>query len=54
VSLQGCTVNGNKANGSSVGEGGGIYSFNSVLTLVDTVVKGNNATTAYDNIFQGP
>jgi len=54
VSLQGCTVNGNKANGSAVGEGGGIYSFNCVLTLANTVVKGNNATTAYDNIFSGP
>ena len=48
------TVNGNKANGTVVGEGGGIYGFGSVLTLVDTKVKGNKATTAYDDIFNGP
>jgi hypothetical protein len=33
------------------GEGGGIYAFNSTLTLVHTKVKGNKATTAYDDIF---
>jgi hypothetical protein len=49
-----CTTNGNKANGTVVGEGGGIYSFKSVLTLVNTNVKGNKATTAYDDIFNGP
>jgi hypothetical protein len=37
-----------------VGEGGGIYSFSSVLTLLDTAVKGNIATTAFDDIFIGP
>jgi hypothetical protein len=36
------------------GEGGGIYSFNSVLNLLNTTVKGNKATTAFDNIFEGP
>jgi hypothetical protein len=50
-----CTVNGNQANGSVVGDGGGIYySSNSVLTLVNTNVKGNKATTAGNDIFQGP
>ena len=53
VTLQSCTVNGNKANGSSLGEGGGIYNWNTLLTLIATNVKGNKATTAYDNIFQG-
>ncbi len=48
------TVNGNKANGTVLGEGGGIYSLDSVLTLVASTVKGNKATTAFDNIFDGP
>jgi hypothetical protein len=54
VSLQICTVNGNQANGSVVGEGGGIYSDNSLLTLLASIVRGNKATTAYDDIFNGP
>ena len=55
VTVQNSTVNGNKANGSVLGEGGGIFSFdNSLLTLLATNVKGNKATTAYDNIFSGP
>jgi hypothetical protein len=54
VNLQNCTVIGNKANGFVVGEGGGIYSYNSLLTLLASVVKGNKATTAYDDIFSGP
>ena len=45
---------GNQANGTAIGEGGGIYSDGSVLTLVGTKVKDNRATTAYDNIFNGP
>ena len=49
-----CTINGNKANGTVVGEGGGIYAWdNTGLTLVNTNVKGNKATTAYNNIFHG-
>jgi hypothetical protein len=47
-------VNGNKANGSVLGQGGGIYSFSTALTLTATNVKGNNATTADDDIFSGP
>jgi hypothetical protein len=54
VDLESCTVNGNQANGTVLGEGGGIYSDHSVLTLVATNVKGNKATTAHDNIFDGP
>jgi hypothetical protein len=54
VDLENCTVNGNQANGTVLGEGGGIYSENSVLTHVATNVKGNKATTAYDDIFDGP
>ncbi len=54
VNAQDCTVNGNQANGTVVGKGGGIYSSHSVLTLVNTKVKGNKATTAYDDIFNGP
>ena len=48
------TVRGNRAIASMDGEGGGIYAFDSSLTLVNTNVKGNKATTAYDNIFNGP
>ena len=36
------------------GKGGGIYSYNSVLTLVATKVKGNKASTAFDDLFVGP
>jgi hypothetical protein len=37
-----------------LGEGGGIYNSNSTLPLVDSIVKGNKATTDFDNIFIGP
>jgi hypothetical protein len=47
-------VNGNQANGTVLGEGGGIYSFNSLLTLLASNVHGNRATTAFDDIFIGP
>ena len=47
-------MNGNKANGSVLGEGGGIYSSNSVLTLVASNVLGNKASTDFDDIFIGP
>ena len=36
------------------GEGGGIYAYDSTLTLVKTNVKGNKATTGYNDIFTGP
>jgi hypothetical protein len=52
--MQNCTINGNEANGTVLGEGGGIYSNDGVLTLVASTVKGNKATTGYDNIFDGP
>ena len=48
------TVNGNKANGTVLGQGGGIYSFGSLLTVVDSIVNGNKATTSDDDIFDGP
>ena len=54
MSLQGGTVNGNQANGTADGEGGGIYAWDTALTLVKTNVKGNKATTAYNDIFDGP
>ena len=54
VDVENSTVNGNQANGTVLGEGGGIYSDHSVLTLVATNVKGYKATTAYDDIFDGP
>jgi hypothetical protein len=54
VNVQNSTVNGNQANGSVLGEGGGIYSYNSVLTLVASTVKGNKATTGFDDLFVGP
>jgi hypothetical protein len=36
-----------------LGEGGGIYSSNSSLTLMKSIAKGNKATTAFNGIF-GP
>jgi hypothetical protein len=44
----------NEVDGTVEGEGGGIYSYNSVLTLLASIVKGNKASTAYDDIFSGP
>ena len=43
-------MNGNKANGTTLGECGGIYSLNTALNLTGTKVKGNKASTAFDNI----
>ena len=37
-----------------LGEGGGIYSYGGVLTLVASTVKGNKATTGYADIFIAP
>jgi hypothetical protein len=54
VTVNNSTVNGNRANGSVLGEGGGIYSYNSLLTLLATNVRGNRATTAFDDLFNGP
>jgi hypothetical protein len=55
VDVENSNVNGNNANGSADGEGGGIYAFDgSILTLVNTNIKGNQATTAYNDIFNGP
>jgi hypothetical protein len=34
-----------------LGEGGGLFSLNNVLSLVATKVQGNKASTAFDNIF---
>jgi hypothetical protein len=44
-------VNGNQANGTVLGEGGGIYRSGGDLTLLDSIVNGNKATTDFDNIF---
>jgi hypothetical protein len=52
-SLSNGTVNANQAHGATA-LGGGIYSYNSVLNLVPSTVKGNQATTGYDDIFVGP
>jgi hypothetical protein len=41
VSLQNCTVNGNKAKGSLVSKNGGIASTGGSLSLVSTTVNGN-------------
>ena len=54
VDVQDCAVNGNKANSTALGEGGGIYSDHRALTLVASTLKGNKATTAYDDLFDGP
>jgi hypothetical protein len=47
-------VNGNKANGATLGQGGGIYNSDSLLTLLASLVKGNKATTLGDDLFSGP
>jgi hypothetical protein len=54
LDVENCTVNGNKANGTILGEGGGMYLENSLLAILASNVKGNKATTAYDDIFSGP
>jgi predicted outer membrane repeat protein len=54
VNLQSCTVNGNQANGTMLGEGGGIYSNGSILTLEASTVKVNKATTSGSDIFVDP
>jgi fibronectin-binding autotransporter adhesin len=54
VNLKQCTVVGNSASGTVLGEGGGIYSAGSTLTQTFSIVLDNQATTAYDNIFNGP
>jgi hypothetical protein len=52
--LENSNVNGNKANGSADGEGGGIYAWDTPLSLMNTNVKGNKATTAHNDIFNHP
>ncbi len=37
-----------------LGEGDGVYSDNRVLAFVASDVKGNKASTAFDDIFIGP
>jgi hypothetical protein len=54
VDIKNSVVNGNKADGSVLGQGGGIYSLSTALNLTATNVKGNKATTADDDIFNGP
>jgi hypothetical protein len=54
LDVENSTLNGNQANGSVVGQGGGIYKSSSILILVKSNVKGNKATTAGDDIFNGP
>ena len=50
-------MNGNKANGTVLGQGGGIYFSKGVggnLKLVSTNVKGNKASTSDNDIFPPP
>ena len=54
MNLQSCTVTTNQANGTVLGEGGGIYSHGGVLKLVSSTPTGNRATTGYADIFKGP
>jgi hypothetical protein len=54
VDVETSVVNGNRANGSVRGEGGGIFSSDTDLTLTGTTVKGDRATTDSDNVFAGP
>jgi hypothetical protein len=54
VTLQSCTVTSNQANGTALGEGGGIYSYGNILTLVASPVTGNSATTDHPDTFTHP
>jgi hypothetical protein len=54
VDVKNFNVNGKNANGSVDGEGGGNYALGSGLTLPNTNVKGNKATTAHNDIYNGP
>jgi hypothetical protein len=54
VNLQSCAVTSSQANGTVLGEGGGIYSYCSVVTLVAGSVSGNKGTTGHADIFVGP
>jgi hypothetical protein len=54
VDVEDSTVNSNNANGSVDGEGGGIDAWDTALSLVNTNVKGNKATTACNDLFDGP
>jgi hypothetical protein len=49
--VQNSTIVGNAAIGSQLGEGGGIYNAGSDLTITNTLVLGNKASTSGDNIF---
>ncbi len=49
--MQNCTVNANQANGTLLGECGGIFSDASILIFVTSTVKGNKATTGGSDIF---
>lgn len=50
VDVENSTINGNQANGSVVGEGGGVYASGGVFALSNTIVKGDKATTVYDDV----
>jgi hypothetical protein len=54
VNVRISVVNGNKANGTVLGQGGGIFNTGGVLTQMGTTVNGNKATTGFDDIFAGP
>jgi hypothetical protein len=50
--MKNSTVNGNDADGALLGQGGGIYGDpTTVLTLMNSTVKGNKATTSGNDIF---
>ncbi len=54
VDLVRCRVLANQADGTVTGEGGGIYAFDTGLTLVKTKVNGNKAATGFNDLFDGP
>ena len=54
MNIKDSVVKRNQAKGSVLGQGGGIYSSGSTLTLTATKVKGNKATTAAADLFAGP
>jgi hypothetical protein len=55
VDVGNSNINGNQANGSADGDGGGIYAWDMIaFSLVNTNVKGNKATMAHNDLFDGP
>ncbi len=50
VDIESSTINSNQANGTTLGEGGGIFSDGSPFTMGSTTVKKNQASTSGSDI----